>query len=379
MNRKELKVLYVATSDIHIHTFHIPYLKWLKEQGCEVHVAAEKRGDFNFSWIDQFIDIPFPRTPFTFKNIDCYRKLKSLIQLNNYSLIHCHTPVPGVLARLAASTFRKKGTKVLYTAHGFHFFRGAPVKYWLFYYPVELLLSAFTDGIITLNREDYGYINNKMLQKDSFYIKGIGVDASRFKTLTDEDRKIVRKRLDYSQEDFILLFTAEFIYRKNHQFIIESVPELVKLIPELKIVFAGKGILMEQMKELSLQLNVASCINFLGFRTDVADFAAVADIGISSSRQEGLPIGIVEDMLCSLPVIATVDRGHKDLIEQGVNGYLYPQNDRARFIDYIFWLYNDAPLRNRMGKAACLKAQEFTIEQSLRSMINIYGKYLNLG
>jgi glycosyltransferase EpsD len=81
-------------------------------------------------------------------------KLKNIIADNDYDIIHCHTPVGGALARIAARNYRKRGTKVIYTAHGFHFFEGSPVKNWILYYPLEKWLSRFTDVLITLNSEE---------------------------------------------------------------------------------------------------------------------------------------------------------------------------------------------------------------------------------
>ena len=370
------KVLYVATSDVHIYTFHLPYLKWLKENGCEVHLAVENRGNYNIPYVDQFFFLPFPCTPFDHINFTTYKKLKSIIEINNYDLVHCHTPIPSVITRLASVKARKTGTKVLYTAHGFHFYKGCSLKYWLTYYPVEWILSSITDGIITINKEDYSYINRKMWHKDSYYIKGIGIDSTKFSTLHFLKRNETRKTLGYEQKDFILLYVAEFIFRKNHQFIIDALPELANKIPHLKIIFAGKGILLEKMKTHALKLGVENAIDFLGFINNVEQYAAIADIGISSSRQEGLGLGLAEEMLCSVPIIASIDKGHKEMIDDGINGYFFAQGDKKRFIASIVKLYDNPELRKQMGKHAFEKAQEFKIENSLNSMTDIYNKYL---
>jgi glycosyltransferase EpsD len=302
--------------------------------------------------------------------------LKEIITDNNYKVIHCHTPIPGVLTRLAAIKARKNGAKILYTAHGFHFYKGGPLKNWLFYYPVEWLLSGCTDDIITINAEDYNYINNRMWHKNSHYIKGIGVDDEKFKTLTYKEILQIRMEYGFKPDDFILLYIAEFIHRKNHKFIIETLPELVKFIPDLKILFAGTGILLESMKVYSKKLHVDQHIEYLGFRNDIEKLAAITDVGISSSRQEGLGLGIAEQMICSKPVVASFDRGHKEMVNHGENGFLFRQGNHIEFIEYIIKLYNDQELRKRMGEKSNLEAQKFLINNSLRSMADIYSQYI---
>jgi len=370
------RVLYIATSDIHISTFHLPYLKWLSENNCEVHLVVENRGDLSIPYVNQFYNLPFPRSPFNLTNYSSYKKLKDIINDNHYDLIHCHTPIPSVLARLAAINSRSTGTKVLYTSHGFHFYKGGPIKYWLSYYPLEYLLSKFTDGIITINAEDYSYINGKMKHKNSFYIKGIGINTDKFKTSSEPDKVKLRSSLGYNKDEFILLYIGEFIYRKNHQFIIESLPELINNIPNIKVIFAGKGILLNKMISLSKKINVDRYIDFLGFTDNVESYAGISDIGISSSRQEGLGLGLAEQMLCSVPIVATLDRGHKEMIIHGRNGYMFQQGNRNEFVLYIDQLYKDHDLRNRMGEEAFLRAQTFTIDKSIESMVKIFNHYL---
>lgn len=372
----EKRILYVATSDVHIAIFHLPYLKWLKEQGFVVHLAVENRGNVVFEHIDRIFYLPFPRSPFRRKYISTYKELKRIIETGNYSLVHCHTPLPGAVARLAARKARKRGTKVLYTAHGFHFSKNSPLTQWLIYYTAEYLLSGFTDGIVSINKQDYSLINGRMLHKDTFYIKGIGVQTQKFLTMSEDEMTILRKELGYSQNDFILLYTAEYSPTKNHRFIIETLPDLKNRIPQLKVIFAGKGVLMDQMKKLAYKLKVSDIISFLGFRHDVHKFACIADVGISASKREGLGLGLAEEMLCSKPVVASINKGHEEMIEHGVNGFFFKKNDKHGFSESIVRLFENPGLRKQMGEKAFEKAQQFKIENSLKSMISIYNTYL---
>jgi glycosyltransferase EpsD len=370
------KILYIATSDIHLSTFHRPYIKWLSENGCEVDIAVENRNNNTFEGVTKTFYLDFPRKLITKGLFKSYRDLTKIIDTNNYDLVHCHTPIPSMLARIAARKARNKGTKVLYTAHGFHFFKGAPLSRWMIYYTAEYLLSKFTDGIITINKEDFDYVNGKMLQKDSWYIPGIGVNSKRFTPVTDIEKKVILQEYGYTDTDFIVLYIAEFIPRKNHEFIIRSIKKNQNRMPNIKILFAGKGILFEEMNALSKTLGLSNTINFLGFRNDVEKLCAIADLGISASKHEGLGLGLVEQMMCKVPVLATIDRGHKELVINDFNGYLFEQNNSDEFLKYLSMFYENDKKRLEMGKNAFIKAQEFEITNSLSAMKKIYNYYL---
>jgi glycosyltransferase EpsD len=370
------RILYVATSDIHIRTFHIPYLKWLKENGCEVHLAIENRGNLTIPYVDKIFYLPIPRKLFSLANFSSYHRIKTIIDENYYNLIHCHTPIASALTRLAARKARKKGSKVLYTVHGFYFYKDSGLKNWLIYYPVEYCLSAFTDVIITMNHEDLSYINGKMFHRESYLIPGVGVDGNIFYPFDEKRKSIERIRLDLNPDDFILLYVAEYIERKNHKMIIDAIQLLKGKIPNLKILFAGKGLLFEKIKKYADKKGVTEYINFMGFRNDMNILSAISDVGISASRLEGLPIGLLQEMFCAIPIVAPFERGHNELIIQGVNGFLYRQNDKARFAEYILNLYSNNLLRNQMGRNSLERAQKFSIENSLGSMANLYRRYI---
>ncbi len=373
-----IKVLYVATSDTHLATFHVPYIRWLKEHGCRVDIAVEKRGSFTFDDVTATFNLPFPRSISPRQLLRTYRKLKEIIDDGSYDLIHCHTPIPSMLARLAAISSRRRGSKVLYTAHGFHFFRGAGVLPWLLYFPVEFVLSMVTDGIVTINDEDFRRAHRRLLCSKVFHIKGIGVDSKRFKPCDLATRKERRTQFGFDPDAFILLYIAEFIPRKNHAFIIRALPYLQSKIPNLKVLFAGTGILHGTTQQLAHSSHLDDVVMFLGFRNDVDLLAAIADVGISSSKQEGLGLGLVEQMMCGVPAVASDDRGHREFVEDGVNGYLYTHGDIDAFVGHIIQLYHDAPLRNSMGLRAYETTQSFDVEISLQSMASIYTNFLPL-
>ena len=371
------RVLYVATSDAHLKAFHVPYLEWLTSEGHIVDIVAERRKGLTFDCVRQAYWMSFPRKVAAAQHWTSFRELRSIIEDGDYDVVHCHTPIPSALTRLASRRWRRRrGGKVLYTAHGFHFYRGAPLKNWLMYYPIEWLLSAFTDAILTINHEDYGYANRWMRHKDSYLLPGIGVRQDRFRPVSGAEKQDLRRELGFDEDAFLLLYTAEFIPRKNHRFLIEAGSELVRRAPNAQLVFAGTGQLMDEMQAEAHARGLARQVRFLGFRTDIEKIAAIVDVGVSSSRHEGLPIAPLEQMLCEVPVVATDDRGHREFIEHGVTGFIFEQGDHRGFLDAALKLRYDSDLRATLGKAARERALHFSIDKALEAHRAIYAKYL---
>ena len=170
------KVLFVATVDSHIELFHLPYLKMFKEYGYEVHVATNT--DNEIQYCDSKHKISVERNPLKFCNIKAIKQLTKIINEEHFDIIHCHTPMGSVVARIAARKARKTGTRVIYTAHGFHFYKGAPLKNWILFYPVEKCLAKYTDTLITINKEDYNCAKKRFGRRclDIRYVPGVGVN-----------------------------------------------------------------------------------------------------------------------------------------------------------------------------------------------------------
>ena len=214
------KILLVATVvQKHINVFHIPILKMFQEKGYRTYVAAANdTGDMEVQipFCDEYIEISFKRNPLHPKNWLAYKKLKNLIKKENFDIVHCHTPVGGLLGRLASRKARKKGTTVFYTAHGFHFYKGAPLKNWLFYYPVEKLCSYFTDVLITINQEDYVLSKKRMRAKQIEYVPGVGIDLHKFEDV-QVDKAIKRQEIGVPEDVCLLISVGELSDRKNHR------------------------------------------------------------------------------------------------------------------------------------------------------------------
>lgn len=369
-------ILYIATSDIHLRTFHTPYLEWLVAQGHTVDLAFEDRAGINFDMARHVHRLGFPRQLHPGRLRKSYRALKQVIDTGDHDILHCHTPIPSALTRLAARKWRKRGGKVLYTAHGFHFFKGGPLANWLLYYPVELLLSHLTDCIITINAEDMACTRHRLWGAPSARIPGIGIQPRGFAPASSQDRMALRRLLGFAETDFILLCIAEFIPRKNHQFIIRAAPELRAIMPDTKIVFLGQGVLMDQCRDLAMALGVQDMVSFMGFQPDVAQFARTADLAVSASRHEGLGIALLEQMMCAVPVVASQDRGHREFVDEGRTGFLFAQGNGQEFVSKVRALHDDPAMRARMGAAAREKSEEFTLARSMDEMAGIYARFL---
>lgn len=367
------KVLFVATIDEHIDSFHIPYLKWFKEKGFEVHAASN--GGTSIPFVDFKFDIPFERSPFSRKNFNAYRELKKVILTHDYSLIHCHTPVGGVLTRLAARG--RLGVKVIYTAHGFHFFNGAPWKNWILFYPIEKWLSRFTDCLITINKEDY-QLAKGLHTKRTVLVDGVGIDLQKFTPLPLDEKSQLRYRYEFSEDEFILIFVAELNENKHQDFLIQVMKTLIKKYKNMKLLLVGDGSSAQEYKGLVEQNGLLSHVLFLGYRKDIANLLAVSDVAVSSSRREGLPVNLLEAMAVGLPLVATNCRGNRDLIEDGVNGYLVEAEDRANFAMRLEELYHSESLRKTFAKNSLQMIQQYSLEKVQRDVTNLYTDLLGI-
>lgn len=377
MSNESKRVLIIATVvKTHIMQFHIPTLKFFKEMGWETAVAAKNDyhnpEDCNIPYCDHFYDIPFERNPFKPQNIDCYKKLKEIIDQGAFQIIHCHTPVGGVLGRLAARKTRKEGTRVLYTAHGFHFYRGAPLKNWLMYYPAEKLCSFFMDDLITINQEDYSLAKKKFTASKVHYLPGVGIDTSVFSpsAASDEDRSAMRADLGVQPGQQMILSVGELIFGKNYKTAIDMIAKLND--PQIRYYICGQGVQRRELEEYAKAQGVSDRVVFLGYRRDIPQVCACADVFLHTSHREGLPVAIMEAMACGTPVVASRIRGNTDLIEDGVNGFLCNSYDAAEFADRVQRLLADPRLAKAFRDSSLEKIKKFDIKIITEQMRDIY-------
>jgi glycosyltransferase EpsD len=334
LEKVKKKVLFVATVDSHIELFHLPYLETFKKHGYEVHVATNTNKKIDFC--DKKHKISIERNPFRLNNLKAIRQLKKIVNNEHFDIIHCHTPMGGVVARLAAKKARKNGTRVIYTAHGFHFFTGAPLKNWLLFYPVEKYLAKYTDTLITINTEDFERAKKKFSKrcKDIQYVPGVGVDEKKFsKKLSATEKHNLRKSLGLKDDDFVMIFSAELSNRKNQMWLITTLKPIFGENKNAHLLLPGRDSMGGQCQELAKKLGVSSQVHFLGFRKDVYELLQISNLAVSSSKQEGLPVNLIEASYVDLPIIATDCRGNRDIIENGASGTVVKPENFTKIIE----------------------------------------------
>lgn len=316
---KNRKILYVATVvKTHIMHFHLPYFEMLKEEGWQVDVAArndyENPSDCKIPNCDNYYNIEFDRNPFSIANIRAYKELKNIIDKGEYDIVHCHTPVAGVLTRIAARKARSNGTKVIYTAHGFQFYKGGKKKDWIIFYPVEKICSFFTDVLIAINGEDYELARHKFSKKLHIeFVKGVGIEIEKFKS-SNLDLKKKRLSLGLAEGKKVILSVGELTRNKNQIEVLRALKEIDD-IRNIKYLIVGDGENRHELEEYIGENNLNEHVALLGYRTDVNELYKISDLFIMPSIREGLPVALMEAIASGINVIASNIRGNRDLLD----------------------------------------------------------------
>ncbi|SET90469.1 Glycosyltransferase involved in cell wall bisynthesis [Lacrimispora sphenoides] len=385
---KNKKALLVTTVSGFVPQFEMANVRILQEMGYEIHYAANYNypsyGNDNHRLDGTGIiqhQVDFARSPFKSQNVKAYKQLKRLMTTEDFGLIHCHTPMGGVLSRLAAH--KTKTAPVVYTAHGFHFYSGAPLVNWLLYYPVEKLLSFFTDELICINKEDYKRAKKKFHARNVDYIPGVGINLERVQKTVEVLRK--REELGIPEGKVILLSSGELIKRKNHEAIIWAIAQLKNSTMDFHYVICGHGVLEKHLHQLAKELQVLELVSFLGYREDMSEILQIADVFLFPSIQEGLPMAMLEAMAYGLPVICSDIRGSRDLmgkyaehaLDYCAGGIVVKSaSDVLSYGQAIRILMEDRKMREEMGEKNRLCAKEFSDQYVKKDMCRIYSRLL---
>lgn len=294
-----------------------------------------------------------------------YKQLDAVLEHGKYSLIHCHSPIGGVIGRLLAN---KHKIKKIYTAHGFHFYKGAPLVNWLIYYPVERLMARYTDILITLNKEDYNRAR-KFKAGRVEYVPGVGVDTEGYASKT-VDKKAKRIELGIPSDAFLVLSVGEINKNKNHEVVVKAIARLCN--PDVYYIICGQGKYDNYIKNIAHSHDLENRIKVLGFRTDIIEIYKTSDIFILPSLREGLPVALMEAMACGLPVVCSKIRGNRDLIENGKGGYLCEPRNADEYRQAIEMLRGSDILRKNMGEYNKKAIQNHDISIIEKQMKKIY-------
>lgn len=380
------RALVLASVASMIDQFNMPNIRLMKEMGYEVYVATNflkgsTCSDEKISALKQTLQemnvkcfqIDFSRNVLNIgENIKAYKQTKKIIDENNYELIHSHSPIGGFLSRIAARNARKKGTKMIYTAHGFHFFKGAPLMNWLIFYPIECISSRWTDVLVTITHEDYQLAKKKMYAKEVVYVPGVGINTSVFAPREGDLAINANKReeLGLAMTDNVMLSVGELNKNKNHEIVLRAMAQLGR--SDLHYVIAGRGNLKDHLEQLANDLGVSKQLHLLGFRTDVKELFKMADFFAHPSFREGLSVAVMEAMANGLPVICTEIRGNTDLIEDNKGGYLFKPAEQETAYRALKSIMNTHDKKS-MGLYNLKKAEELDIKSILEVMRKIYS------
>ncbi len=352
-SRRSRKILFTCT-DLMTVQFLLPHIVHQYQQGHHVELLCSNVGNRVEDIIEQLRQeggikvhvVSLRRSPASLMNIKGYFELKDFLRKNHFDLIVTNEPVMGVATRLAARKHRP-GTRVIYTVHGFHFYRGAHPLAHGFFKAVETFMARYTDVIVTINAEDYqAALNFKKVQPalSCHMIHGVGADLNKFHPFTEEEKLAQRKKEGFGREDILMIFAGELNANKNQQLLIRGMVELRQRYPHAKLLLAGKGDSLPELKELVIKLQLQDTVFFLGYRKDIHRVIGMCDIGVSSSIREGLGLNMIESMACGLPIICSDNRAHRELIDGGKSGCMFRLNSSEAFAGAFVELmeYRDA-------------------------------------
>ncbi len=373
------KVLIVTRVSGFVPQFEMNNVKILRQMGYEIHYAANfdqvVYGHDNSRLDDTGIHrhhIPFGRSPFSKDVRRCYQMLRKLMIEEEFDLVHCHMPMTGVLARKAAQSVRDKTGRevpVIYTAHGFHFYKGAPLSNWI-YYPIEKHYARYTDMLLLINKEDYERGQTFPVRCEVRYIPGVGMTPE---PELDTDFKITRE-YDIPSDHKVVVSVGELTERKNHQVMIRAMDRFRK--DPITYLICGSGPLEGELRTLVKELHLEDRVHFAGYCDHVAEVLRQADIFAFPSKQEGLPAAMMEAMRAGLPVIAMDIRGNKDLTEDGKGGFLLKENLPSEYVKAIRYMMDNPREANQMGQWNEIKVQDYSLDIVEQKMRRVYEDVL---
>lgn len=384
-NNRKKQALCIASVASNLDNFNRNNIDILQELGYEITLAANfhsKEDNNSQEEIVSFakkmrakgvhiVHIDFSRSPkkvgMQIKSIWQVRKLLK----RRFDLIHCHTPICAAIVRAEAQKYRKKyGTKVFYTAHGFHFFTGAPLKNWMIFYPIEKMMSKYTDVLITINQEDYKRACKKFMAKKIVHIPGVGVNIEKLQKAL-EKRAEKRKELGVADEDIVFLSVGELNANKNHELAIKALAQM-KIegynMSHIKYFICGIGKLENYLQDVIIKLGLDNTIKLLGYRKDVAEIYGASNIFLFTSKREGLSLALMEAMASGLPCVVSNIRGNRDLIDEA-GGILVQSNSVKLWSEAIVKILKNS---ENMGKHNVDKIKNFSIEKVNNNLEGIY-------
>lgn len=367
---------YLSREKVRLSNVNRPCIEAAMKMGYEVYLGVNRANPEELECeldINLFDAHTFRNILDIKSNIIAYKNMMKILRSGDVEVIHCNTPIGGLIGRICGK--RAKVPKVIYTAHGFHFYKGAPIIKGTIFKLAEKIMARYTDAIITMNEEDYKAAQEFKLRNNGkvYYVPGVGVNTIDYKNIV-VDKKRVRSELGLNQEDIVLIAMGDLIRRKNYKTSIKAIANAAN--PNLHFLICGRGPELNNLQKLAKELGVERQIHFLGFRTDIKELLAVSDIFLFTSYQEGLPRSMMEAMASGLPCVSSKIRGVVDLIEDDKGGFLSNPDDIEGFADAINTLAENENSRKTMGANNRKEIKNYDIENVKEKIKEIYEEVL---
>lgn len=375
------RVLMIASVPSMIGQFNMGNIRLLQELGYQVDVACdfmdrsvwtEERAERLIKELKEsgagICQVDFSRSVWRInRHIRAWKQLRKILREKKYEFLHCHTPIAGALGRIAG---HQEQVKVIYTAHGFHFYQGAPLKNWLLYYPVEKYLSSWTDVLITINKEDYERAVKRFKAKKIKYVPGVGIDLETIQnTIAHRNKK--REELGIEEETVALLSVGELSKNKNHIAVIKALANLKD--KRIQYFICGQGKLKEYLTEESKRLSMEKQVHLLGYRRDVYEIYKACDIFVHPSYREGLSVAVMEAMASGLPCLVSDIRGNRDLIINGKNGILFSLKNQKKLENDIGYLRENYDKFRKYTENNSINVKQYSKDFIIEQMAKIYS------
>lgn len=369
-----MRILYVTTV-CETFVFFESFIKGLIDEGHTVDIATNNN-DSEIQIVEELekygcrvFHMDWDRYPLALSNVTSIRELKKIISNNNYDIVHCHTPVASACTRLACKSLRKSGVRVIYTAHGFHFFKGSSKLSWLVWYNIEKLCSRWTDVLITINHEDYKLANNKFYTKHIEYIPGVGIDVEHFAT-TVVNKSTLRSELSIPDDAFVIMSVGELNDNKNHQVVLRAIANTNN--NNIHYIVVGRGPNGDGLEHIAEEMNISKQLHVLGYRHDVDELYKISDVYALPSLREGLNVSVMEAMASGLPCMVSKIRGNVDLVNDECGWLFDPEN-----LDEVTSILNNMQAETLSEKShfATIKSEMYDSKQINTSVKAIYSKF----
>ncbi|HFU4116538.1 TPA: glycosyltransferase family 4 protein [Streptococcus suis] len=368
-----MKILYITTISNTLNAFLVPHIDELKKAGHTVDIACKLEQPLSQELINstrEFFELQFNRSLIKNDFFGLIRQVRQLVRQEEYDIVHTHTPIASAVVRFACKSILN--TRIFYTAHGFHFLKGGPFLNWLIYYPIERILSSYTDTLITINHEDYAIAKKNFKMKNIFLLNGVGIDTERFHPINDEEKRKLKRTLGFDENKKYLIFVGELNANKNQAVLIEMMDQLSKKRRDLVLLLVGHGSHADMYHQAVKEKQLEASVRLLGYRSDVPDLMKLSEIALSSSKREGLPVNLIEAMATGLPLVVSNCRGNRDLVETGKNGIVLKELTAEDFANAVELVIDDGELYKGMKLSSLERIKEYTIDVVNTRLMSIY-------